>query len=274
MNKSIQVSGVEIGNKKKLALIAGLNILESEEQTLMVAKYLEKVLSKTGHPFIFKASFDKANRSSVNSYRGLGFDKSISIFKTLKEENFNLITDVHEINQIEKISEIIDIIQIPAFLCRQTDLIKAACETNKPLNIKKGQFLSPEQIENILDKCSSFNNENIMICERGTSFGYNNLVVDMLGISKMKEFGAPIIFDVTHSLQLPGGAGTSAGGRSSQALELALSGTALGIAGIFIEVHPDPLNALCDGPSATKLDAFEALIEKVSLLDNLVKNFK
>tara|TARA_Y100000817_G_scaffold310162_1_gene300342 strand:+ start:353 stop:1177 length:825 start_codon:yes stop_codon:yes gene_type:complete len=274
MKESIQVSDIEIGNKKKLTVVAGLNILETEEQTLTVAKHLEKILSKTGNPFIFKASFDKANRSSVDSYRGLGMDKSLSIFKTLKEEKLNLITDVHEIDQVEKISQVADIIQIPAFLCRQTDLIKAACETNKPLNIKKGQFLSPEQVENIFEKCSNFNNENIMICERGTSFGYNNLIVDMLGVSKMKEFGAPIIFDVTHSLQLPGKRGTSAGGRASQALDLALSGTALGIAGLFIEVHPEPSKALCDGPSATKLNDFEALIKKVSLLDNLVKNFK
>lgn len=274
MKESIQVSDIEIGNKKKLTVVAGLNILETEEQTLTVAKHLEKILSKTGNPFIFKASFDKANRSSVDSYRGLGMDKSLSIFKTLKEEKLNLITDVHEIDQVEKISQVADIIQIPAFLCRQTDLIKAACETNKPLNIKKGQFLSPEQVENIFEKCSNFNNENIMICERGTSFGYNNLIVDMLGVSKMKEFGAPIIFDVTHSLQLPGNRGTSAGGRASQALDLALSGIALGIAGLFIEVHPEPSKALCDGPSATKLNDFEALIKKVSLLDNLVKNFK
>ena len=158
-------------------------------------------------------------------------------------------------------------------MCRQTDLIKAACETSKPLNIKKGQFLSPEQIENIILKCKNFGNEKVMICERGSSFGYNNLVVDMLGMSKMKELNSPIIFDVTHSLQLPGAQGDSAGGRSKQALDLALSGVAIGLAGIFIEVHPNPEKALCDGPSATKLDEFEGFLRKVSEVDNLIKSF-
>ena len=273
MTLNIKISDFEISNKNKLTVIAGLNILESEDQTLETAIELKKIISKTNSPFIFKASFDKANRSSVDSYRGLGLKKSIEIFRLLKSEGFNLITDIHEINQVDKIAEIVDVIQIPAFLCRQTDLIQAACETNKPLNIKKGQFLSPEQMQNIISKCSHFGNDQIMLCERGTSFGYNNLVVDMLGVSKLKKFGNPVIFDVTHSLQLPGGAGIAADGRSSQALDLALSGAALGLAGIFVEVHPDPSQALCDGPSATKLDELEGFLSKINAVDNVVKTF-
>jgi 2-dehydro-3-deoxyphosphooctonate aldolase (KDO 8-P synthase) len=272
MNK-IGLSNFEVSNSSKLAVIAGLNVLETEEQAMEVANTLKKVTTEFGNPLIFKASFDKANRSSVDSYRGPGLKKGLEILKNLKSEGFDLITDIHEINQVEEVAEVVDVIQIPAFLCRQTDLIKAACETNKPLNIKKGQFLSPEQIENIILKCKNFGNEKVMICERGSSFGYNNLVVDMLGMSKMKELNSPIIFDVTHSLQLPGAQGDSAGGRSKQALDLALSGVAIGLAGIFIEVHPNPEKALCDGPSATKLDEFEGFLRKVSEVDNLIKSF-
>ena len=181
--------------------------METEEQAIEVANTLKKVTTEFGNPLIFKASFDKANRSSVDSYRGPGLKKGLEILKNLKSEGFDLITDIHEINQVEEVAEVVDVIQIPAFLCRQTDLIKAACETNKPLNNKQGQFLSPEQIENIILKCKNFGNEKVMICERGSSFGYNNLVVDMLGMSKMKELDSPIIFDVTHSLQLPGAQG-------------------------------------------------------------------
>ena len=269
----IELSNFEVSNSSKLAVIAGLNVLETEEQAIEVANTLKKVTTEFGNPLIFKASFDKANRSSVDSYRGPGLKKGLEILKNLKSEGFDLITDIHEINQVEEVAEVVDVIQIPAFLCRQTDLIKAACETNKPLNIKKGQFLSPEQIENIILKCKNFGNEKVMICERGSSFGYNNLVVDMLGMSKMKELDSPIIFDVTHSLQLPGAQGDSSGGRSKQALDLALSGVAIGLAGIFIEVHPNPEKALCDGPSATKLDEFEGFLRKVSEVDNLIKNF-
>ena len=174
---------------------------------------------------------------------------------------------------MEKISEIADIIQIPAFLCRQTDLIKAACETKLPLNIKKGQFLSPGQMLNIINKCHAFDNENIILCERGSSFGYNNLIVDFLGISELKNLKKPVILDVTHSLQIPGGQGNAADGRSSQALDLALAGTAIGLAGLFIEVHPDPKKALCDGPSATRLDEIENILSKIKSIDNTVKSF-
>ncbi len=273
MTQKIKVSDFEISNSKKLTVIAGLNVLENDELTFKVADELKAIVESKGNPFIFKASFDKANRSSVDSYRGPGLDEGLRTFSELRRLGHTLITDVHEINQVKKIADVVDIIQIPAFLCRQTDLIKEVCETGKPINVKKGQFLSPNQMENIISKCDSFGNNQILLCERGTSFGYDNLVVDMLGISKLKTFKSPVIFDVTHSLQLPGQGQTSAGGRAEQAVDLAKAGVALGIAGIFVEVHPDPKNALCDGPSATSLDKFENLLDEVNKVDNAVKDF-
>ena len=272
--KSINVKNISFSNSSPISIIAGLNVLEDEDMALNVAKKLKDVTKKLDMPFVFKASFDKANRSSVNSYRGPGLETGVKTFKLLKDKlNIPIITDVHEIYQVDKIVEVADIIQIPAFLCRQTDLIKAVCDTGLPINIKKGQFLSPRQMINIIDKCKSFGNENIMLCERGSSFGYDNLVVDLLGMSELRNLNNPLILDVTHSLQIPGGLGESAGGRSYQAIDLALAGTALKLAGLFIEVHPDPNKALCDGPSATKLDDFEDILTKVKALDSLVKSF-
>ena len=272
--KSINVKNISFSNSSPISIIAGLNVLEDEDMALNVAKKLKDVTKKLDMPFVFKASFDKANRSSVNSYRGPGLETGVKIFKLLKDKlNIPIITDVHEIYQVDKIAEVADIIQIPAFLCRQTDLIRAVCKTGLPINIKKGQFLSPRQMINIIDKCKSFGNENIMLCERGSSFGYDNLVVDFLGMSELKNLDNPLILDVTHSLQIPGGLGDSTGGRSHQAIDLALAGTALKLAGLFIEVHPDPNEALCDGPSATKLDNFEDILKKVKALDSLVKSF-
>ena len=272
--KSINVKNISFSNSSPISIIAGLNVLEDEDMALNVAKKLKDVTKKLDMPFVFKASFDKANRSSVNSYRGPGLETGVKIFKLLKDKlNIPIITDVHEIYQVDKIAEVADIIQIPAFLCRQTDLIRAVCKTGLPINIKKGQFLSPRQMINIIDKCKSFGNENIMLCERGSSFGYDNLVVDFLGMSELKNLDNPLILDVTHSLQIPGGLGDSTGGRSHQAIDLALAGTALKLAGLFIEVHPDPNEALCDGPSATKLDDFEDILKKVKALDSLVKSF-
>ena len=265
--KSINIKNISFSNSSPISIIAGLNVLEDEDMALNVAQKLDM-------PFVFKASFDKANRSSVNSYRGPGLETGVKIFKLLKDKlNIPIITDVHEIYQVDKIVEVADIIQIPAFLCRQTDLIRAVCKTGLPINIKKGQFLSPRQMINIIDKCKSFGNENIMLCERGSSFGYDNLVVDFLGMSELRNLDNPLILDVTHSLQIPGGLGDSTGGRSHQAIDLALAGTALKLAGLFIEVHPDPNEALCDGPSATKLDDFEDILKKVKALDSLVKSF-
>ena len=272
--KSINIKNISFSNSSPISIIAGLNVLEEEDMALNVAKKLKDVTEKLDMPFVFKASFDKANRSSVNSYRGPGLETGVKIFKLLKDKlNIPIITDVHEIYQVDKIVEVADIIQIPAFLCRQTDLIRAVCKTGLPINIKKGQFLSPRQMINIIDKCKSFGNENIMLCERGSSFGYDNLVVDFLGMSELRNLDNPLILDVTHSLQIPGGLGDSTGGRSHQAIDLALAGTALKLAGLFIEVHPDPNEALCDGPSATKLDDFEDILKKVKALDSLVKSF-
>ena len=271
MTDLIEIVETKISNSNKLTIIAGLNVLEDDQQTVEVAEKLKKIIESQGNPFIFKASFDKANRSSVDSYRGPGLEKGLEIFKELKKSGYQLITDIHEISQVEKISEVIDIIQIPAFLCRQTDLIKEACQAGKPLNIKKGQFLSPDQMKNIIEKCNNFGNDQVMLCERGTSFGYDNLIVDMLGMSKLKSFNCPVVFDVTHSLQLPGQGKTAAGGRGEQAEDLAKAGVSLGIAGLFIEVHPNPEQALCDGPSATPLHEFESLLEKVNAVDQAVK---
>ena len=270
----INFKNIEISNSSPIIIIAGLNVFEDLTMASQVASDLKKITDRLGLPFIFKASFDKANRSSIDSYRGPGLKQGIEFFSEIKKAfDIPIITDVHEIGQVEKISEIADIIQIPAFLCRQTDLIKAACETKLPLNIKKGQFLSPGQMLNIINKCHAFDNENIILCERGSSFGYNNLIVDFLGISELKNFKKPVILDVTHSLQIPGGQGNAADGRSSQALDLALAGTAIGLAGLFIEVHPDPKKALCDGPSATRLDEIENILSKIKSIDNTVKSF-
>ena len=273
--KEIKVKEISISNNSPMTIIAGLNVLEDENMALKVAEQLKEIAIKHNIPFIFKASFDKANRSSIESYRGPGLKSGIKIFKSIKKHlDLPIITDIHEKGQIEEIAQVVDILQIPAFLCRQTDLISAACKTQLPLNIKKGQFLSPYQMKNIINKCYSFGNDNIILCERGSSFGYDNLIVDFLGISEQKTFNFPIILDVTHSLQLPGGQGNSAGGRSHQAEDLARAGIALKISGLFIEVHPNPDEALCDGPSATRLEDFEDMIVKVKLIDDLVKSEK
>ena len=273
--KEIKIKEINLSNNSPMTIIAGLNVLEDEDMALDVAEKLKEITTKHNIPFVFKASFDKANRSSIDSYRGPGIEVGKKIFKSIKKNiDVPIITDIHEEGQIEEISQVVDILQIPAFLCRQTDLISAACKTQLPLNIKKGQFLSPYQMKNIIEKCNSFGNDNIILCERGSSFGYDNLIVDFLGISEQKAFNYPIILDVTHSLQLPGGQGNSAGGRSHQAEDLARAAIALKISGLFIEVHPSPDKALCDGPSATKLEDFEDMITKIKKIDDLVKSEK
>lgn len=273
--KTIKVNEIEIGNDKPFVLIAGLNVLE-DEKTIhsVIAKCIESSM-KFKIPFIFKASYDKANRSSISSYRGPGAKKGLEILAELKQEyGVPIISDIHTPEEAAMASDILDIIQIPAFLSRQTDLIEAACSTSLPLNIKKGQFLAPSDMLNILKKCSHFKNENIMICERGTSFGYNNLVVDMLGMVELKRTNSPIIFDVTHSLQRPGGLGDKADGRGSSVLDLARSGMAIGLAGLFLEVHPNPEKALCDGPCALQLDHLDLLLNQIKDIDNLIKSFR
>ena len=273
--KTIKLNEIEIGNDKPFVLIAGLNVLEDEKTIEKVISECIETTKNHNIPYIFKASYDKANRSSIDSYRGPGLEKGLKILSELKKDyDVPIISDVHTPKEAELASDILDIIQIPAFLGRQTDLIEAACATSLPLNIKKGQFLAPSDMTNILDKCSYFQNEKIMICERGTSFGYNNLVVDMLGMVQLKDTKSPVIFDVTHSLQRPGGLGNKADGRGSNVLELARSGMSLGLAGLFLETHPDPDAALCDGPCALPLDKLDSFLHEIKCLDQLIKSFE
>jgi len=270
--KEAQLNDRKISNSDPAIFIAGMNVIESEELCISVAKELKKICEKNDVDFIFKASFDKANRSSIDSFRGPGVDQGLEILKKVKDElNIPIISDIHEPSQAETAAEVLDVIQIPAFLSRQTDLIKAACETKKVINIKKAQFLSPPQMMNIIEKCNHFGNQNILLCERGSIFGYDNLIVDFLGIDEIKKI-APTILDITHSLQLPGGKGKSADGRSFQAKVLGTAAAAIGLAGFFIEVHPSPENALCDGASATKLSDFESLLIELKKFDEVSKS--
>ncbi len=242
-------------------LIAGPCVIENYDTTFLVANHLKKVTDKLGIPFIFKASFDKANRSSIQSFRGPGFDKGLDILSSIKTDlEIAVISDIHLPDQAKKAARVLDIIQIPAFLCRQTDLIVAACNTGKPVNIKKGQFLAPLECQNILNKAKESGNTNICITERGSSFGYNNLVVDFRAIPIIKNLGVPIIFDATHSVQLPGGATDSSAGERQFVPTLAKAAIAAGADGLFIETHPDPEKALCDGPNSMPLYDMEALL--------------
>ena len=268
----VQLKNRKISNRGPAIFIAGMNVIESEELCISIAGELKNVCERNNVDFIFKASFDKANRSSIDSFRGPGIDQGLKILKTVKDEfNVPIISDIHEPSQAETAAEVLDVIQIPAFLSRQTDLIKAACETEKVINVKKAQFLSPALMMNIIEKCNHFGNENILLCERGSIFGYDNLIVDFLGIDEIKKI-APTILDITHSLQLPGGKGKSADGRSSQAKVLGTAAAAIGLAGFFIEVHPSPENALCDGASATRLSEFESLLLELKKFDELSKS--
>ena len=268
----VQLNNRKISNKDPAIVIAGMNVIESEELCISVAGDLKNICERNNVDFIFKASYDKANRSSIDSFRGPGIDQGLKILKTVKDEfNVPIISDIHEPSQAETAAEVLDVIQIPAFLSRQTDLIKAACETEKVINVKKAQFLSPAQMMNIIEKCNHFGNENILLCERGSIFGYDNLIVDFLGIDEIKKI-APTILDITHSLQLPGGKRKSADGRSSQAKVLGTAAAAIGLAGFFIEVHPTPENALCDGASATRLSEFESLLLELKKFDELSKS--
>ena len=268
----VQLNNRKISNMDPAIVIAGMNVIESEELCISVAGELKNICERNNVDFIFKASYDKANRSSIDSFRGPGIDQGLKILKTVKDEfNVPIISDIHEPSQAEAAAKVLDVIQIPAFLSRQTDLIKAACETEKVINVKKAQFLSPAQMMNIIEKCNHFGNENILLCERGSIFGYDNLIVDFLGIDEIKKI-APTILDITHSLQLPGGKGKSADGRSSQAKVLGTAAAAIGLAGFFIEVHPSPENALCDGASATRLSEFESLLLELKKFDELSKS--
>ncbi|UXZ54736.1 3-deoxy-8-phosphooctulonate synthase [Halomonas sp. 7T] len=273
--RHINVAGLTAGNSLPLMLLGGMNVLESAELADEVAQAYVNVTQKLGMPYVFKASFDKANRSSIHSYRGPGLEKGLQILADIKARyNVPIITDVHEPWQAEPAAEVADIIQLPAFLARQTDLVVAMAKTGAAINIKKPQFLAPHEMRHILTKFQEAGNDRLMLCERGTSFGYNNLVVDMLGVGDMKQTGYPVFFDVTHALQRPGGRADSAGGRRAQVAELARAGVAVGLAGIFLEAHPDPDNAKCDGPCALPLDQLEPFLAQLSQLDTLVKGFK
>ncbi len=272
--RTIEVAGLKVANDRPFVLFGGMNVLESRELALEVAAAYIEVTQKLGIPYVFKASFDKANRSSIHSFRGPGLDKGLSILAEIKERyDVPLITDVHEPHQCVPAAEVCDVIQLPAFLSRQTDLVVAMAETGAAINIKKAQFLAPREMEHILQKFREAGNERLMLCERGSSFGYNNLVVDMLGFGIMKQFGYPVIFDVTHSLQMPGGLAQSAGGRRTQVVELGLAGMSQGLAGLFLEAHPDPDQAKCDGPCALPLDRLEPFLTRMKAVDDLVKSF-
>jgi 2-dehydro-3-deoxyphosphooctonate aldolase (KDO 8-P synthase) len=271
----VTVADIDIANHKSFVLFAGMNVLESRELAFEVAEACVEVCRKLGIPYVFKASFDKANRSSVSSFRGPGLDKGLQILADIKAKfGVPIISDVHEAAQAAPAAEVCDIIQLPAFLSRQTDLVVAMAKTGAVINIKKAQFLAPQEMKHIIAKFEEAGNDRIILCERGSSFGYNNLVVDMLGFGIMKSMNVPVMFDVTHSLQMPGGRADSAGGRRAQVTELALAGMSQGLAGLFLEAHPDPDKAMCDGPCALRLSQLESFLERVKAVDDLVKSFK
>ena len=273
--KIIQIRDVKLSNENSFALVGGMNVLESESVALQVAETFRSITDKLRIPYIFKASFDKANRSSIDSFRGPGLDEGLQILEKIKSEfDVPILTDIHEPYQAAPAADVADVLQLPAFLSRQTELIVAAAKTGAAINIKKAQFLAPEEMSNILQKCESSGNDRLILCERGTSFGYNNLVVDMLGFSVMKSFGYPVLFDVTHALQRPGGMGDSAAGRRESVRELALAGMSQKIAGLFLEAHPEPEQALCDGPCALRLNQLEPFLKQMMAADDLVKSFE
>lgn len=274
-SKIIDIQSIPVANDKPLVLFGGMNVLESKDLALQVAEHYKKVTDKLSIPYVFKASFDKANRSSIHSYRGPGMEEGLKIFEAIKSEfDVPIITDVHEIHQAQPIAEVCDVIQLPAFLARQTDLVEAMAKTGAIINVKKPQFLSPGQMKNIVDKFIECGNGKVMLCERGTCMGYDNLVVDMLGFRTMKEVsgGLPLIFDATHALQCRDPLGAASGGRRHQTAELARAGIAVGLAGLFIEAHPNPDQAKCDGPSALPLDKLEPFLAQMKGVDDLIKN--
>ena len=272
--KTIAIANLEVSNEKPFTLFAGMNVLESRELALKIAEEFKLVTDELKLPFVFKASFDKANRSSINSFRGPGLDEGLKWLAEIKETfGVPIVTDVHTEAQANAAAEVADVIQLPAFLSRQTDLVMAMAKTGAVINIKKAQFLAPEEMRHILKKFEDAGNDRLLLCERGSSFGYNNLVVDMLGFSVMKKFGYPLLFDATHALQQPGGLPDAAGGRRADVTSLSLAGLSQGIAGLFIEAHPDPASALCDGPCALRLDRIKPFLQQMQALDTLVKGF-
>jgi len=272
VQKTIAVGNLRVSNDLPFVLFGGMNVLESRELALEVASAYNEVTDRLGIPYIFKASFDKANRSSVASFRGPGLEKGCEILAEIKQTfDVPVISDIHEPHQAKPAAEVIDVLQLPAFLCRQTDLVVALAETGRPVNVKKAQFLAAHEMGHILRKFAEVGNEKVLLCERGTSFGYNNLVVDPLNFGIMKKTGCPVVFDVTHSLQVPGGRSDSAGGRRQAVFELMLAGMSQGIGGLFLESHPTPSEAKCDGPCALPLDKLEAFLTQAKAMDDLVK---
>lgn len=270
----IQLENICISNQQPFVLFGGMNVLESQELAFEIAETYQEICQKLNIGYVFKASFDKANRSSLYSYRGVGMEKGLEWLSNIKQKlNVPIITDVHEPYQAEPVAEVADIIQLPAFLSRQTDLVEAMAKTGAIINIKKAQFLAPHEMKHIINKCLEAGNNKIILCERGSMFGYNNLVVDMLAFDTMKKMQVPVFFDVTHSLQQPGARSDSAGGRREQITTLARAGMATGLAGLFLEAHPDPEQAKCDGPCALRLSQLEAFLTQLKQIDDLVKGF-
>lgn len=275
MQKTVKIGSVRISNNLPLVFMAGTCVIESERHYLDTARTLKKIIAKTGHPYILKASFDKANRTSLSAYRGPGLAKGLEILQKAKNLlKLPLLVDVHEPWQAEEAARVADILQIPAFLCRQTDLILACAATGKAVNVKKGQFLAPAAMEQIIKKIESEGNRHILLTERGASFGYGDLVVDMRSLEIMKQFGYPVIFDATHSVQKPGALGTATGGNRLLAPVLAKAATALGIAGVFFEAHPRPQEALSDGPNSLDMKQVQKMTRQLCQIDALVKTFK
>lgn len=274
MSKLIRVGNIDVANHLPMVLFGGLNVLENLDLTLKTCAHYVEVTNRLGIPLIFKASFDKANRSSIHSYRGVGLEEGMKIFAAVKQEfGVPVITDVHEPYQAAPVAEVVDVLQLPAFLARQTDLVVALAQTGKVINIKKPQFLSPQQMKNIVEKFYEAGNQQLILCERGSNFGYDNLVVDMLGFGVMKKVctDLPIIFDVTHALQQREAGAAASGGRRSQVADLALAGMATRLAGLFLEAHPNPDLARCDGPSALPLAQLEPFLRQVKAVDDVVK---
>ena len=269
---TIHLDELKVSNALPFTLFGGMNVIESRELALEVAAFYKEVTDRLSIPFVFKASFDKANRSSIASFRGPGLDKGLAILAEIKETlQVPVISDIHEPAQAKPAAEVIDVLQLPAFLCRQTDLVIALAETGRPVNIKKAQFLAAHEMGHIINKFREAGNEKILLCERGSSFGYNNLVVDPLNFGIMKATGCPVVFDVTHSLQIPGGRSKSADGRRQSVFNLMLAGMSQGIGGLFLESHPNPSEAKCDGPCALPLDKLEVFLKQAKAMDDLVK---
>ena len=275
ITREVKIGNTAVGSKNPLVIIAGPCVIETEKSTIDAAKRLKKISEKLKIALIFKSSYDKANRTSISSPRGPGIEKGLKILEKVKKETgMPVLSDIHSPEEVAYAAEVLDVFQIPAFLCRQTDLIVAASKTGKPVNIKKGQFLAPWEVKNIIEKFTSTGNHNLLITERGTSFGYNNLVVDMRSILIMQEFGYPVIFDATHSVQLPGGLGSASGGQREFVAPLSKAAVAVGCNGLFLEVHQDPDKALCDGPNMLRLDDLEKLLTTLKNMDELLNPSK